>query len=441
MLGDLSSSLKDTLKKIATLDFLSDKELNEIIRELQRALLRADVSFEVVTQLSQTIRTKLSKDATSLTKKQRLITLIYDEIVSFMGQGEQEVNVTKKPYKIMLIGLFGSGKTTTAGKLSKIFKSKGYRVAAVSLDNYRPAAYEQLAQLSKQINVDCYGTKNAKKQLAPWKDNEKAILNHDVVIIDTAGRDSLHKDFLVELEELSKKIKPDQVFLTIPAELGQAASELTKNFMNAIPITGIIITKLDTSAKGGGALTSSYLTKTPVVYITVGESVTDIEAFKPKRFVSRLLGMGDIETLLEKVQEELGTDDAKDLSKKILSGKSNFLDFYEQIQSINKMGGFSKIMSMMPSLPGLSMDNAMFSASKDKLSEFRIILQSMTREELENPRLINSSRIKRIARGCGRDEKDVRELIKNHARMNKFSKKLNTRQLQRMMKQFGGGAL
>ncbi len=439
MLGEFSSNLKDTLKKIAKLDFLSDAEVNNILKELQRAMLRADVSFEVVTSLSENIRNKMKEEIKGLTKKQRLITLIYEEIVQFMGEGLEEISINKKPFKIMLIGLFGSGKTSTTAKLAKLLKSKGYTVCMVSLDNYRPAAFEQLTQLGEKNSITVYGKKELKKQLEPWKKHENEILRNDIVLIDTAGRDSLHENFLKELNELNTIIKPEEILLVVPAEIGQGAKELTQNFQKILNITGIIVTKLDTSAKGGGALTSSYITKKPVRYITIGESISDIELFKPKRFVSRLLGMGDIESLLEKVEQEMGSGSAEDLTKKIMSGKSDFIDFYEQIVSINKMGGIKKIFSMMPQMPGLKLDNAMFSTSKEKIDDFKYILQSMTQEELKNPGIIDSLRIRRIAKGSGHDEKEVRELIKSHSRMNKMSRKLNTRQLKRMMNQFGGG--
>lgn len=439
MLEGLSESLKETLKKITTLDFLSDSELNTILRELQRTLIRADVSIDVVSALSNSIKEKMKKTTGTLTKKQKLITLIYEEILSFMGEGGESFQITKKPFKIMLLGLFGSGKTTTAGKLAKLFKAEGYKTALVSLDNYRPAAYEQLQQLGDNIHVPVYGKKKLKKQMEPWKDNEKQILKSDLIIIDTAGRDSLHDNFLKELKELSEKIKPDEILLVIPAEIGQGVKELTENFAKTVNITGIIITKLDTSAKGGGALTSSYLTKKPVKYITTGESADEIELFKPKRFVSRLLGMGDLESLLEKAQKELDTKKTEDITKKIMSGKSDFLDFYEQIQSMNKMGGIKKIMSMLPQMPGVKLKSEMFETSKDKIEGFKTIMQSMTEEELKNPKVINASRVTRIAKGSGKEERDVRELVKSHKKMNQMTKQMNTRQIQKLAKKFGMG--
>jgi signal recognition particle subunit SRP54 len=274
--------------------------------------------------------------------------------------------------------------------------------------------------------------------LKPWREHEKELLKHDVVVIDSAGRDSLHDKFVKEIVKVKQATRPEEVLLVMPAEIGQAAEELTKKFHDALKITGVVITKMDTSAKGGGALTASYITKTPVKFITTGEGVSDVEVFNPERFVSRLLGMGDVETLLERVREHVGAEKAEAAAEKMLEGKLSLIDFHEQIGSINKMGSFKKLVSMMPQAGALGkIDSSALDASKDRLQAFRVIMQSMTLDELNNPKKISASRVKRIASGSGTSEKEVRELLKAYNQVNKLTKSLDKRKMNKLMKRFG----
>ncbi|MBR9679215.1 MAG: signal recognition particle protein [Nanoarchaeota archaeon] len=437
MLDNLSNSLKETFKKIASLNLISDADVDEILKDVQRALLRNDVSVRVVSEISSNVRARVKKESKGLTKKERFIKSLYDELVSVMGYGE-EFEVGKKPFKILLVGLFGSGKTTTSAKIAFLLKKKGYKTCMVSLDNYRPAAFEQLKQLGDANGIKVFGEKGLKKQLNPWKKNEKDLLKHDVIIIDSAGRDSLQDKFVKEIVEVKKITEPDEVLLVVPAEIGQGVEALAKNFHDNLNITGIIITKMDTSAKGGGALTASHITKTPVKFITTGEGVGDVEFFKPKRFVSRILGMGDVESLLENVSEHISVESAEKTAKKFVSGKLSLIDFYEQIDSLNKMGSFKKIFSMMPQLGALGkIDNSMLDSSKEKMSSYRVVMQSMTLDELENPKKLNPSRVSRIAQGSGVSEKDVRELIRAYNQISKLSKQMDKRKMNKMMRKMG----
>ncbi len=438
MLDILSESLKKVFDKVKNISFLSDAEVNSILKEVQRGLIRSDVSIGVVTGLTDNVRKRLREEVKGLTKKQRLITLIYEEIVKVMGVSSGNFKVESKPFVIMLIGLFGCGKTTTTAKIAKLLKSEGYKVCMISTDNYRPAAFEQLRQLGEKVNVPIFGEAGLKDYLHFWKANFKNLSKYDIILVDTAGRDALHKDFILELKEQFDEFKPREVLLVLPADIGQVAESLTRKFLEVVDITGVIITKLDSSAKGGGALTSSFITKTPVRFITTGEGVDDIELFNVERFVSRLLGFGDLKGLLEKLEKQVDVGGMEDSAKKFMEGKVDFIDFYEQLEALNKMGGLKSVVGMLPQLGGLGkIDKSLFETSKDKLGDFRIILQSMTKEELNNPRLINSERIKRISQGSGKSEIAVRELIKSFNQINKFSKSMDKRQINKLMKRFG----
>jgi signal recognition particle subunit SRP54 len=437
MLEDLSKSLKKTFKQITQLSFLSDAEIDEVLREVQRTLLRNDVSLNVVSQISRNVRERVKKESKGLTKKERLIKSLYDELVNVMGYGE-EFKVGRKPYKILLVGLFGSGKTTTAAKIGYLLKKKGYKVCLVSLDNYRPAAYDQLKQLGDANGIKVFGEKGLKNQLKPWKSHEKELHKYDVVVIDSAGRDSLQQSFVKEIVQVKKETIPGEVLLVTPAEIGQAAEELTLKFHEALDITGVVITKMDTSAKGGGALTASYITKTPVKFITTGEGVDDVELFSPERFVSRLLGLGDVEALLEKVKEHVDVEKAERAAERMIEGKLSLIDFYDQIESIDKMGSFKKVFSMLPQTGALgNVDKSVLDTSKERLQSFRKIMQSMTQEELEKPKKINASRVKRIAAGSGTSEGEVRELIKAYNQVTKLTKSLDKRKMNKLLKRFG----
>lgn len=437
MLDGLSSSLKKAFQNIAKLSFVGDAEVDEALREVQRALLRSDVPLSVVSGISKNVRDRVRNEVKGFTKKERLLKSLYDELVNIMGCGG-DFEVGRKPYKILLVGLFGSGKTTTCAKIAFLLKKQGLKVCAVSLDNYRPAAFEQLEQLGRANNFRVFGEKGLKNYLKPWKSNEKELLKHDVIIIDSAGRDSLKKDFIKEIVRVKEAVKPDEVLLVVPAEIGQGVEELARDFHESIIITGIIITKMDTSAKGGGALAASYITKTPVKFITTGENVRDVELFRPERFVSRLLGMGDVESLLERARESIDVGRAEETAEKFLEGKLSLIDFYEQINSLNSLGGFKKVFSMMPQFGALGkVDKSVFETSKEKMGAFKVVMDSMTLDELENPRKINAVRVKRIALGSGRSESDVRDLLKSYSQVSRLSRQMDKRKMGKLLKRFG----
>ena len=345
VLEKLGSSLKETLKKIAGSVFVDEKLINELVKDMQRALLQADVNVKLVFELTNSIKERALKEETpgGLTKKEHLINVVYEELVKFLGEKSAEIKITKKPFRIMMVGLFGSGKTTTIGKLAKHFQKRGNKVAAIGLDVHRPAAPEQLKQIMDQINAPAFINKKEKDPVKIYKEFEKELKKYDVVFIDTAGRDALSDDLIKELNTLNKLINPEENLLVISADIGQAAQKQAEAFHSSCGVKGIIATKMDGTAKGGGALTDCAATNAPIKFIGVGEKVDDLESFNPKGFVGRLLGMGDIEALLEKAKEAIPEGKAEDMSKKFLKGDFNLLDLYEQMQAMSKMGSLGKI--------------------------------------------------------------------------------------------------
>ncbi|HLC20338.1 MAG TPA: signal recognition particle receptor subunit alpha, partial [Candidatus Nanoarchaeia archaeon] len=316
VLEKLSSSLRDTLQKIARSIFVDDALIKELIRDIQRALLQSDVNVELVYELSTKIKERAKEETPpGLTKKEHLVNIVYEELAHFLGEGSREIAITKTPVKIMLIGLFGNGKTTTAGKIALYFKKRGHKVAVVQTDIWRPAAYDQLQQLAAQVGVDFYGNKQSKDAVQIYRDCERQLKNYDIVIIDTAGRDALSNELTQELNALNSAVMADERLLVMAADIGQTAQTQARAFHDAVKVTGVIITKMDGTARGGGALSACSATRSPVLFIGVGEKIDEFEHFNAQRFVSRLLGMGDVATLLEKAREAVPEEKAEDLSK------------------------------------------------------------------------------------------------------------------------------
>ena len=442
-LDKLGESLKNTLQKVAKSVFVDDRLVNELVKDIQRALLQADVNVKLVFSLSSGIKERALKEEApaGITKKEHLVKIVYEELVKFLGEKASEIKMEQKPANIMLIGLFGSGKTTTAGKLARYFQKRGLKTAMVQLDVYRPAALEQLQQLGEQINVPVFGDKKEKDPLRIYEGFEKELKKFDVVIIDTAGRDALSDDLIDELKKLGKRINPEEGLLVISADIGQSAQKQAEAFHTAKSITGVVITKLDGTAKGGGALTACAATGAKVKFIGVGEKIEDLEKFVPERFVGRLLGMGDLETLLEKAKEAITEEEAQDLGKKFLKGEFSLLDLYEQMQSMKKMGPISKIVEMIPGFGQLKLPKEMLEVQQEKLEKWKIAMDSMTKEELENPEVMSAERIERVSKGSGVAASDIKELIKQHKqgkKMVKMFKGSNQKSMEKMMKRIGG---
>ena len=442
VLEKLGTSLKGTLQKIAKAMFVDETLLNELVKDIQRALLQADVNVKLVFDLTNKIKERALKEQTphGLTKKEHLVNIVYEELVRFLGGDKGELKLAeKKPNKIVLIGLFGSGKTTTTGKLAKYFTKRGKKVALVGLDVYRPAAMEQLEQVGKGAHVPVFTKRGEKDPIKIYKEFEKEYAQYDVLIIDTAGRDALSQDLIAELKSVHDVAKPDEALLVISADIGQAAQTQAKAFHDAGAITGVIITKMDGTAKGGGALTACSVTGAPVKFLGVGEKIDDLESFNPKGFVGRLLGMGDIEALLEKAKEAITEDEAKDLQSKMLKGEFNLLDLHQQMEAMAKMGPLAKVMEMIPGMGQLQMPKEALEGQEEKLKKWKYAMNSMTKKELEDPEIIDANRIERIAKGSGLPTGEIRDLLKQYRQSKKLVKMLKgSGSPEKLMKKLGG---
>ncbi|MBW2988800.1 signal recognition particle protein Srp54 [Candidatus Woesearchaeota archaeon] len=425
VLEKLGSSLKNTLSKIAGAMFVDEKLINELIKDIQRSLLQADVNVKLVFDLTNRIKERIKKEDTAkgLTKKEHLINIVYEELVNFLGKEAYKIEIKEKPFKIMLVGLFGSGKTTTSGKLARFFTKRGYKVALVGLDIHRPAAMDQIEQIAGQLNVPVYINKVEKDPIKVWKQYKDEYSRYDILIIDTAGRDALSRDLIKEIEKINREIKPDENLLVISADIGQAAQKQAQQFHESCGITGVIATKMDGTAKAGGALSACAVTEAPIKFIGTGEKAEDLEQFNPPGFVGRLLGMGDLEALLEKAKEAISEEDAKDLGKRMLKGDFTLIDLYEQMEAMSKMGPLSKVVEMIPGFGQLKMPKDMLRVQEGKLKRWKHAMQSMTKEELERPDdILDSKRIERISKGSGIPAGTVRELIKQYRQSKKLVK-------------------
>jgi signal recognition particle subunit SRP54 len=422
-LDRLGSSLTGAIKKLFRAGVVDEAAVKELVRDIQRALLQADVNVKLVLDISKRIEDRALKEKVppGISRREHVIKVVYEELTRFVG--DKPVPVMMEPGKkkiLMLVGIQGSGKTTHAAKLARYFLKKGLKPALICADTYRPGAYAQLQQLAKRINVPVFGDVKAKDPVKVVNEGLKQFSDKELIIVDTAGRHKEEKELIKEMKDLEKKIKPDEVMMVIDGTIGQQALIQAQTFHEATPIGSILVTKLDGSARGGGALSAVAATGAPIKFIGTGEKVEDIEQFIPSRFVGRLLGMGDLETLLEKVHDaEIKVPQKK--AKAILSGKFTLTDMYEQFEAVKGMGPFRKIFKM---LPGMSYDvpDDMLNMAEDRLEKWRVIIQSMRPEEKDNPKLLNSSRVRRVARGSGTTERDVKDLLKQYVMMRKMMK-------------------
>jgi signal recognition particle subunit SRP54 len=439
VLDALGDALRNTLRKIAGASHISPELIKELVRDIQRALLQSDVNVRLALDLSKKIENRAleEKAPPGMTGREHVVRIVHQELVQALGKSR---SLKLTPQKIMLVGLYGQGKTTSAGKLAKYFKKKGLSLGLIAADVHRPAAYDQLSQIGEQIQVPVFGSsdnKNAEKVVKDGLDEFKEL---DIVIVDTAGRHSLDKDLISEMKSISNIAKPDEILLVMDATVGQQAGPQAQAFHNAVGVSGVILTKLDGSAKGGGALSAVAVTKAPIVFVGTGESLTSLETLDPDRFISRLLGMGDLQTLLERAEEVIDAETAEDTARKMLSGKFTLIDMREQMEALTKMGPLGKVMEMVPGMSGM-MKKDQLEETQIRLEKFKVLMNSMTKEELENPKIIKRSRINRIAKGAGSDPQEIRELLKQYNQSRKMMSNLggNRRMQQRMMKQFGKG--
>lgn len=424
-------NLKDAVKKfLGSSDY--NKAVNDFIKDLQISLIKADVNIKLVNELTTKIKNRLAneKPPSAIERREWFISIVYQELTNLFG-GDKEPNVMPKklPYVIMLVGVQGSGKTTTSGKLALFYKKKGYKVGLVAADIYRPAAYEQLLQIGNQIGVPIYGEPGNKDAIEIAKNGVEKFLKekYDVVIVDTAGRHGYGEEvkLLEEMKNIYQSIKPDEVILVIDASIGQKAYDLASKFHTASPIGSIIITKMDGTAKGGGALSAVAATGATIKFIGTGEKLDELEVFNPRRFVSRILGMGDIEAIIEKIK---GIEEYEEIEKKmeeVLTGKTKLTlrDVYKQLNAMRKMGPLNKILQMIPGYNILSqIPEEQLKLGEEKIRKFMNIMNSMTYKELDNPDIIDKSRIKRIAKGSGTTPEEVKELLKQYEMTNNLLK-------------------
>ena len=435
VLDNLGNKFKEILNKIAKSLFVDDKLINELIKEIQRALLSADVNVNLVSELTKSIKERALKEKTKLDKRTQLVNIVYEELVKFLGDEKSELEIIKKnPFKIMMVGVYGSGKTTSIGKLCNYYKKRGYKVAALGLDVHRPAAIDQLEQLCSKLRVDCFTDRKEKNPVKIYKEFSDKYSKHDILFIDTAGRDSLDKELIQEIKELNGEINPDEKILVISADIGQAAQELAEGFHKNLGVTSIIVSKLDGTARAGGALTGASATGAKIKFIGVGEKSDDLETFNPKGFVSRLLGMGDLEALLEKAKEVIDEEKAGDIKERLTSGEFNLNDLYEQMMVMKKMGPLNKIMEMIPGFSGMKMPKEALQVQEGKLEKWKTSMDSMTKKEKEFPDLIDGNRIKRISKGSGVPESEIRDLLKQYRMAKKMMKMMKGKDPEKMLK-------
>jgi len=439
VLEKLGDALRETLRKIAGASHISPELIKELVRDIQRALLQSDVNVKLALDLSKRIESRAidEKPPAGMTAREHVVRIVHQELVSALGSSK---DFKLEPQKIMLVGLYGQGKTTTTGKLAKHLKKKGLSIGLIAADVHRPAAYDQLSQIGEQIQVPVFGDSKNKDATKVVKEGMAEFQDLDIVIVDTAGRHALDGELIDEMKFVSNTFNPDEIFLVMDATVGQQAGPQAEAFHEAVGVTGVILTKLDGSAKGGGALSAVAVTNAPIVFVGTGENLDNLEQLDPDRFISRLLGMGDLQTLLERAEEVIDASTAEESAKKMLSGKFTLIDMREQMEALTKMGPLGKVMEMIPGMSGM-MKKGQLEETQGRLEKYKVLMNSMTKEELENPKLIKRSRINRIALGSGSDPQVIRELLKQYNQSRKMMANMggNRRMQQRMMKQFGKG--
>lgn len=429
-LDKLGASLHESLRKIFRVPIIDEGVVKELIRDIQRSLLQSDVNVRLVLNISNRIEERSLKEKVppGISRREHVIKVVYEELTRFLGEKPVTADVkVGKRNVFMLVGIQGSGKTTTTGKLARYFQKRGFKTAIVCADTYRPGALAQLEQLAKRINVPIHGDTSKKDPVKIAEEGLKKFEKFDLILIDTAGRHKDEKSLIEEMKKLESAINPDEVIMVIDGTIGQQASIQAEAFHAATPIGSIIVTKLDGSARGGGALSAVAATGAPIKFLGTGEKLDDLEAFIPSRFVGRLLGMGDIQSLIDKVKEaEIRVPEKK--VRDLLSGKFTLADMYEQFEAVSKMGPFSRIIKMLPGI-GYEIPDEMKDLAEDRLKKWQIIIQSMTPEEREVPKILNSSRIRRVARGSGTSEKEVKTLVEQYFMMRRLMKSLRRKKL------------
>jgi signal recognition particle subunit SRP54 len=436
MFESLTEKLNKTFKKLRGHGRLSEKNIQDALKEVRLALLEADVNYKVVKKLIEDIRGRTvgQEVLESLTPGQQVIKIVDQELTTLMGGARQELQLTgRTPFSLMLVGLQGSGKTTTAGKLAQYLCKHGRNPFLVAADIYRPAAIEQLKKLGSQLSVPVHSSdKNLKPERICLDALSKAgEVGADVLIIDTAGRLHIDDELMAELVRIKGKINPTEILLVADAMTGQDAVNVAKNFNETLDITGVILTKMEGDARGGAALSIKAVTDKPIKFIGVGEKLDALEPFFPDRMASRILGMGDMLSLIDKAQEEFDEKEALKLEKKLKKREFDLSDFHTQLLQLKKMGSLEQILGMLPGMGQLKQLKKMKPNEKE-LIKIEAIINSMTKDERRNYKIINGSRRKRIARGSGAKIQDVNRLLKNFAQTKKMMEHISRKGLQNM---------
>ncbi len=409
----LKESLVGIFNRIKNTILIDKKEIDEIIKELQKALISSDVDVELVISLCKEIKDQaLREDLRSIDKRELLTKLIYEKLINLLGEKGYELKLEKGD-KVLLIGLYGSGKTTTAIKLANYYSKKGFKTCVVGLDVHRPAASEQLLQYAKNTSVKIFVSQD-KDPIKIWKKFENEVKKFDIVFIDSAGRDALNEELIKEIKIIYEEIKPNHVLLIIPADIGQAAKKQAEFFSKTLKIDGIVLTRMDGTAKAGGALASCKQTNSKVFFIGVGEKVNDIERFDPKRYLQRMLGLGDLATLIEKIK--LTTEKQKPKKKE----EFTLLDFYEQIKNLQKLGPLKKVIEFIPGISSFKVPVDLIDIQEKKLQRWKYAIDSMTNEERENPDIIDSSRLSRISKGSHVPVSEIKEMLRQYKLVKEF---------------------
>ncbi|MCL6472872.1 MAG: signal recognition particle protein [Firmicutes bacterium] len=427
MFDNLSNRLQDIFSKLRSRGKLTEKDVDAAMREVRLALLEADVNYKVVKDFIAKVKERAIgvEVMESLTPAQQVIKIVNEELTELMGSTESKITfASRPPTVIMLVGLQGSGKTTTAAKLSHFLRSSGRRPFLIGADIYRPAAIDQLKTLADENKIPFYSDDPKTPPLQIIKAGIKAANQHgsDIIIIDTAGRLHIDDQMMHELEEIKSEIKPHQILLVVDAMTGQDAVNVAQTFREKLDFDGVVMTKLDGDARGGAALSIKAVTGRPIKLISVGEKMDSLEPFHPDRMASRILGMGDVLTLIEKAQKAIDEKQAREMEEKLRKAEFTFEDFLVQMEQMQQMGPISQLIKMIPGLGKLPKD---IQVSDKDLARIRAIIQSMTIEERRNPSLINGSRRERIAKGSGTDPHEVNQLLKQF------------NQTKKMIKQFG----
>lgn len=430
MFEGISGKLNTTLKKVRGYGKLSEKNIQEALREVRLSLLEADVNFKVVRDFINSVKERAlgNEVSESLTPGQQFVKIVHEELIRVLGEKNFDLNLnTTPPVVIMLVGLQGSGKTTTVSKLaSYLIKNHKKNPLVVPADVYRPAAIDQLKSLANDLGVDCYDTQPGADpvEISTRAVQDAGVAANDIVIIDTAGRLHIDNELMQELIKIRDAVEPDEILFIADAMSGQDAVNVAESFDKVLDIDGVILTKMDGDARGGAALSIKAVTGKPVKFLGVGEKTDALEVFHPERIASRILGMGDVLTLIEKAQDAFEEEKAEKLARKISKNQFTLEDFRESISAINKLGPLSSISGMIPGMKKVADDPEAMEVAEKELKKSVAIIDSMTPKERRNHSILNASRRKRIARGSGTRVQDINRLIKNYMQMQKMMKNM-----------------